>query len=222
MNDYIDLYCERIDPSLWAEPLNALSNLAFFLAAFFAWRALRRQPATRDLRALALLIAAVGAGSLAFHTLATRWAMWLDQGFIMVFMLTYLHRFLVRLPRWSGWAAGAGLLGFVALDIGLQRALAGLPLNGSQAYASAFTVLALMTVWAVLRQREAAAPLGIALGTFVISVSCRSADQVLCATWPWGTHFVWHLLNATVLYFCIEALRRGSAAQHQSRSPLAG
>jgi hypothetical protein len=24
----IDLYCERTDPSLWSEPLNALTNLA--------------------------------------------------------------------------------------------------------------------------------------------------------------------------------------------------
>ncbi|MCH2417867.1 MAG: hypothetical protein MK222_03920, partial [Candidatus Poseidoniia archaeon] len=31
----IDNYCERTDASLWAEPLNAFSNLAF-IAAFVA------------------------------------------------------------------------------------------------------------------------------------------------------------------------------------------
>jgi hypothetical protein len=27
--DPIDAYCERLGPGLWAEPLNALTNLAF-------------------------------------------------------------------------------------------------------------------------------------------------------------------------------------------------
>ena len=31
----IDAYCERTDATLWSEPLNALSNLAF-IAAFVA------------------------------------------------------------------------------------------------------------------------------------------------------------------------------------------
>ena len=34
----IDLYCERFGPGIWAEPINALTNLAFLVAAFAAWR----------------------------------------------------------------------------------------------------------------------------------------------------------------------------------------
>jgi len=34
----IDLYCERLGPGIWAEPINALTNLAFLVAAFAAWR----------------------------------------------------------------------------------------------------------------------------------------------------------------------------------------
>ena len=34
----IDLYCERLSPGIWAEPINALTNLAFLVAAFAAWR----------------------------------------------------------------------------------------------------------------------------------------------------------------------------------------
>lgn len=30
MNEFIDIYCERLGPGLWAEPLNALTNAAFF------------------------------------------------------------------------------------------------------------------------------------------------------------------------------------------------
>ena len=31
---YIDNYCERLLPGFWDEPLNAISNLAFWLAAW--------------------------------------------------------------------------------------------------------------------------------------------------------------------------------------------
>ena len=30
---YVDGYCERVAPGLWGEPLNAVTNLAFVLAA---------------------------------------------------------------------------------------------------------------------------------------------------------------------------------------------
>lgn len=33
---YIDSYCERLLPGFWDEPLNAVSNLAFWLAAMVA------------------------------------------------------------------------------------------------------------------------------------------------------------------------------------------
>ena len=34
----IDLYCERLDSSFWAEPINALTNVAFIIAAWGVWR----------------------------------------------------------------------------------------------------------------------------------------------------------------------------------------
>ena len=34
----VDLYCERLGPGLLAEPLNAITNLAFFIAAWLLWR----------------------------------------------------------------------------------------------------------------------------------------------------------------------------------------
>jgi hypothetical protein len=41
----IDLYCERADPSFWAEPVNALSNCAFLIAAAAAFAQWRQPPA---------------------------------------------------------------------------------------------------------------------------------------------------------------------------------
>ena len=38
----IDIYCERVGPGLWAEPVNALTNLSFLAAAAFVLALLPR------------------------------------------------------------------------------------------------------------------------------------------------------------------------------------
>ncbi|HRQ61222.1 MAG TPA: hypothetical protein PLO23_06910 [Alphaproteobacteria bacterium] len=79
MFEFIDIYCERTGPGLLAEPLNAFTNLSFFIAAFFAF-ALARKENALDWRSSLLigLTAAMGAGSTLFHTYAQTWAMLTD------------------------------------------------------------------------------------------------------------------------------------------------
>ena len=69
----IDLYCERTDASFWSEPLNALTNLAFLVAAILIARWARRERGrlSWDAAVLAALAALVGVGSFLFHTFAT-------------------------------------------------------------------------------------------------------------------------------------------------------
>ena len=83
MNTYIDIYCERTAPGLWAEPLNALTNLAFVVSALLLGRILlageagaRRDPVSWMFVGLVLVI---GIGSGLFHTFARRWAMLFRQ-----------------------------------------------------------------------------------------------------------------------------------------------
>jgi hypothetical protein len=46
-----------------------------------------------------------------------------------------------------------------------------------------------------------------AAGVFMVSLTARTIDRNVCSVWPWGTHFVWHVLNAWVLYQLSRALR---------------
>jgi hypothetical protein len=74
LNDPIDLYCERLHAGLWAEPVNAASNLAFFLAAAGAYMLWKREGKNdRFILLLIGLAVLVGIGSTLFHTFATRW-----------------------------------------------------------------------------------------------------------------------------------------------------
>ena len=80
-HEQIFRYCERgLDPGFWAEPLNAVSNLAILVVAVAMASRLNQLPPDLPHRRRAaltimlLLVAAISVGSFLFHTLATRWA----------------------------------------------------------------------------------------------------------------------------------------------------
>ena len=132
----IDLYCERVGPGLTAEPLNALSNLAFALVAWRVWRRAGRAP---ELRLLAVLIAAIALGSLLFHSLANAWTQLADVVPIALFQLIWLARYLKRVLQFAPSKLAFSLFGYLALMAGCARWPA--LLNGSLAYAPAAGVL---------------------------------------------------------------------------------
>lgn len=211
-------YCERaLDPSFWAEPVNAITNAAFWIAALAALVIWSRQPRTSrhavDLLLIAILFI-IGAGSFLFHTFATRWAVLADVFPIIAFMLLYLG---VALKRFAGWGWIATLIGVAAFFIVLQQAETircgdGPCLNGSVGYLPAFAVLLLIggMLWA--GAHPAGRSLVIAGLIFAASLTFRTLDRTICpatdlgiAGGPLGTHFIWHILNATLLFILIRA-----------------
>lgn len=205
----VDLYCERTDPGLWAEPLNAASNAAFLIAAIFVLRTVRtrgRAIPPLDAALLAALIALVGVGSLLFHTFAAVWAGWLDVLFILVFIYVFLARFLWRVAQ-LGWLGVA--IGLAVYWLGSKAVTAPFPtgsLNGSYGYFPPLLALTALALFAHYRRSAAAHRLAIAAAAFVVSLTFRTVDQALCDAWPLGTHFIWHCLNAVVLYCAATAL----------------
>ena len=194
----IDLYCERTDASFWAEPANALTNAAFLIAAaaaFWLWR----RAGSRDWPVLALIIVvvAVGIGSFAFHTLATRGAVLADVIPIAIFIYGYL---LLSLRRYLRLLAGVSIAIVVVYAVGaeaLSRLAPPDTLNGSIGYLPALVAL---IVVARAARGHARRGLELAVLIFTVSLALRTIDLAVCDTFPLGTHFLWHLLNATVLY----------------------
>ena len=205
----IDIYCERTDPGFWSEPANAIMNAAFLLAAVLVWRVAvgAQAPHARDARVLAVLIGLIGAGSFLFHTLATVWAAWLDQGAIALYIYVFLWLFLVRVAGLRWWGALGGLGVFAVASRALTAQFPPGSFNGSYAYLPALLALGLLTAYAWRRGNAGAARLAAAAGVFVLAIALRTVDQLLCAAWPLGTHFAWHCLIALVAYLTATALR---------------
>ena len=207
----IDSYCERLDASFWAEPVNALTNAAFLLAALVM--AGRLKGAGLPLGwALVGLLGAIGAGSFLFHTFAVRWAALADTLPILGFILVYLFA-ATRDYFGAGWKlaalAVAGFFPYAAATVPLFGLIPGL--GASAGYAP---VPLLIAIYAFLPRRRSPATargLGLGAGLLALSIAFRALDAPLCGAVPFGTHFLWHLTNALMLGWMIEVYRRHRA-----------
>lgn len=205
MNRYIDIYCERLEPGLWAEPLNAVTNAAFFIAAVFALLLARKERAL-DWRAGILigLVFVIGAGSTLFHTFATLWAMMSDSIPILTYQIAFIVLYAWRVMGWDAKRI-IPLLGlFFLTQYGAMQAPRDW-MNGSLEYAPAWLFLFGLALWHVKNALREKAGLLAAVGVFTISLTFRSIDDALCAQFPLGTHFLWHMLNGVLLYLTTRA-----------------
>lgn len=198
-------YCERGGLGLFDEPLNAISNLAFLLSAWAAWRLARRSRAlSSGLRMLIVLCITVGVGSALWHTFATPWALVLDLVPIMLFQLCFLSLYGHHVARLRTPVIIALLVLFVGAGLSLRVYREWL--NGILFYAPA-----LVLAWIVglhyyrSARRERFVLLASAL-LFSAALTGRTLDLILCWQFPLGTHFLWHALNGIVLYLAMRAL----------------
>lgn len=215
-------YCERLNDHFWGEPWNAATNAAFLIAAVAAFMLWRRAGA-RDWPVFALiaLVFAIGIGSFLFHAMPQGWTLAADVVPIQIFAFSYFGLALARFISLRPMATMLGTLGFLAFALSISMGLAPLlpqGLRGSAGYAAFLIGLAGMAVALARRPGAARTALLLALAgfAFALSLTFRTLDRPLCASIPLGTHWLWHLLNATVLYLLLRA-----AILHRAGEPPA-
>lgn len=229
----IDIYCERTDPGFWSEPVNAITNLSFLLAALWGWLKLRERDSNRPagtdwtIVALIALAAAIGIGSFLFHTLATAWSGLADVIPIWLFVTVYTVVIIARLTGRHPAVITAVILGLFVLIAATVRLLSpgpgspsGTPdpLNGTGQYAPA--VVALFVFAAVLAwKRHPITPLVAgAAAVFALSLTFRTIDPLVCSALPLGSHFLWHILNGVMIALLLQAVVRVKRPQRRNRS----
>ncbi len=204
----IDGYCERLSPDYWAEPINAVTNAAFIVAAFIMWRRVRGQGMPLAV-ALVVILAAIGVGSHLFHTHAQVWAALADVAPILLYILVYIYainRDVWQMRQLYAGIATAMFVPYAAATVPIFQLVPGL--GGSAAYAP---VPLLILIYAFLLRRrfpETAAGLASGAAILIASITFRALDAPICVQFETGTHFMWHILNATMLGWMIEVYRR--------------
>jgi len=209
---YIDGYCERLEPGFWDEPLNAISNLAFLIAAILM--GVRLKGANLPLaRGMVAILASIAVGSFLLHTYAMAWSSAADVAPIMAFILLYVFAsvkdYMNLRPLWAFLSV---LLFFVYTAIGVQFTSM-IPGIGSSSEYAVIPPLILFFAACVWRSnRETGRGLVIGALLLTLSIVFRSLDLPYCMANPLGTHFIWHLINAVMLGWMIEVYRRHMVA----------
>jgi hypothetical protein len=210
----VDIYCERLDASFWAEPINAISNLSFIVAGFFLWRL--RTPRSS---LMAILVILIGLGSFSFHTVANRLTGLLD----VLAIALYLVAFAFLIPKqWSRNSLliqlGSVLMLIVSIVLAqslmayLKPALPWLP---SGMYLGAWLALMMFALVTQYSNKEAARFLWLAVIVFPVSLMSRQLDMPLCDSIG-GTHWLWHLFNGITLFLSAYGL----CLERRSKSQL--
>jgi uncharacterized membrane protein (GlpM family) len=203
----VDGYCERLGSGYWAEPVNAITNMAFLIAALIMWRRGADLPMARF---MAAIVAVIGVGSYLFHTHANRLTGVMDVTPILAFILLYVFAASRDFLGLRPWVAGLVALAFVpyaAATVPLWSMM--FPGLGSSAGYMPVPVLLFAYAW-LLRKHAPDTARGLVLGAAIllVSLTARTLDEPLCDRIPVGLHFIWHILNAVMLGWMIEVYRR--------------
>ena len=204
----IDIYCERLDATYWAEPVNAVSNAAFLIAAFVMLRRMNGMRIPLG-HALVAILTAIGIGSFLFHTHATTWASLTDVVPIGLFILLYLFIANREFAEFPALVSLAGTLLFIPYAAVVTSMADLLPFFSISNFYWSVPIL-LFSYAVVLRKKIPETAKGMAFGGAILSISItiRSLDMPICDAFPLGIHFIWHCLNGLMLGWMIEVYRR--------------
>ncbi len=209
----LDNFCERLGPGLMGEPLNAITNIAFFVAALIAFQKVKGD---RGAVFLSFSIALIGVGATLFHTFATQWAALVDSLSILLFIMVYLYIATRRILGKDKAITLLAVLLFLPYAIIMERYIESAlgSLNGSIQY---IPVLLLIFIYGFLaKDRHTRRGLWIGGALFAIALIVRSMDQSACASLSIGTHFLWHIITAVMLTWMVIVLHRSDPNQTRS------
>ncbi|MDM7932826.1 hypothetical protein [Tabrizicola sp.] len=192
-----------------------MTGLAFLGVGIFAFV---RGPEGDDRRAAAAL-ALVGIASASQHGFSVVLTVWADIAANLIYLVLLGVLILRRLVGVGALAAGVGA--FCAVALVFQVSQSGALRQAFGVAADMFFILMLVLFGAALalRARDPATASRIALSAAVLAAGLpfRFLDPALCGVWPFGTHGIWHLINATSAALLLSALARLSADRSTDR-----
>lgn len=199
------VYCERGDSlEFFAEPLNAISNLAFIFAGLGIYRLLTKNRIQQvEYKTVLILILLVGFGSFLWHATRNSFTLLLDAVPTALSFTLIIYILLSKLiaNKLIALLIAALLLptrffisSFASTDI-----ISSLIRN-----AIIFTTILVLIVWSFKKYGRVALEGLSVLAIYLLAISMRVMDLQTCPTFNIGTHFLWHILNALAVYLAVK------------------
>ena len=193
MNFY---YCERNSIETFAEPLNAISNVAFVLCGiiFFLRKGMIKNP-------LPYSVIFIGLSSFLFHYIPISFFSTLDVFSILLFVVLYNTLLTRKILNYSYFKSALSSFILILLSFLLGILFSKTIISTSSFYLGLLSYMIYIAF--LLKKVSNIKYFLIAIILFSISLIFRSVDIYLCDFISFGTHFVWHILNSLVIYFLI-------------------
>ena len=205
------VYCEQPAFGHWFEPLNTMTNLFFVIAGILLLFQLKKKNQL-DIKGIyfSILLMIVGWGSFAWHIYRNDTTLMIDSIPIAVFVISYLYFYLVvaakniliRILLFLGFFAYTPLIIYLLHDFNNSDILG----NGGLEYIVALSYFVLLQIYNLFNNKNIIKKSLVIIILFAISVFFRQTDMIACEKLGFGTHFLWHFFNATVLYLFVRLL----------------
>lgn len=214
----LDIYCERTEAGLWAEPVNALTNLLILGGGFFGLAQVRSRQAGIYAEILCWWVVAIGLGSFLFHTTAIELTKWADIVPIGTFTLA-MSWFAMR--RFAGLSRQRSLAYLAAYFVAIGTVTWLLPAwlheatNRTTIYLPALGAFVFCGVVALARGSAGGWYALACAAILLVAFFFRAADQEVCEAFPLGTHFLWHTLIGLMLAVNLAGVAKHGAPRRE-------
>lgn len=197
---------------MFAEPLNVISNIGFLIVAVAIYRFYHRHEDIGkrwiwDIHALTFLTFFIGVNSIVFHSFPNPITELMDTIPIVLFILIYFASVLFRIGRVNMFQGIICIVAFVGFSHILVHQFPN-AMNDSIGYLSSMIALIMIAIYLYLKARPSSSHFMLASVVGVTSLFCRVVDREVCDVFPLGTHFLWHCLNALLLYILLRQIIR--------------
>jgi hypothetical protein len=204
--------CERSGHGMLAEPLNLISSFMFMAVAVSIYRYYKSNEDVQnhkiwDIHALTFITFLIGFNSVVFHAFPNPTTELADTITIVFFIILYFWSVLFRIGKCTKFQAAICFTAFVGFSHILVHQFPR-ALNDSIGYLSSMIALIMIAVHLHLRARPSSSHFMFAAVIGVTSLFCRAIDREVCEMFGGGTHFLWHTLNAALLYILLKQLVR--------------
>ncbi len=205
--------CERkVQNDIYAEPLNVITGIGFFIAAFMVYLHCKNHPEVRnerkiDIYIMIFLICLIGVASITFHMVPSKYTELFDIVTIVTFIHVFFYSFVVRVAGLKLFNITIVYLAFLGSTHMLVSQFPN-AMNDSVAYLSSVVAIIFMAFYMRRKRRSAAGSYFVASIIGMVSLFFRSIDNFVCDQIPFGTHFIWHILNAFLIFILMKQLVR--------------
>lgn len=187
-------YCEKT--------LNVITSFAFFTSAYFSYRLLVKNKLNKlSLNILPILITLIGIGSSAFHLFPNIRTSTMDVGSIILFAAFAIFLLIQKLTK--NIKLSIAVIAFYSL---LLVSISLVPVWWAALIRNSLILSSVVLIYFYFKQKSnnIASQLLLISLVYGLAIFVSYLDHKVCRYFPFGTHFIWHLLTAILTYSTVK------------------